>query len=376
MQLTPRQLNEFSVILQDAFDLFRFDEMLLYRLGIKRENIALGGNFAQIVFGVLAEYQRRHTTTNLVLASREANPDNPDLISFAHQFGLAPRPLVRRGNVLVPVENSRELEREIKKTNHSVNVAKWRARMGQVESQVCRIEIDDGGVMSYGTGFLVGPDAVLTNYHVVEDLIKKKVEPEKVLLRFDYKKSEDGTTINSGTVYHLESGEDWLIDSSEPSPVDDLVDPQGQLPQEEQLDYALLRVQDAPGKGKIGGEGGAPSSSPRRWVDMRHKPYDFIADTPLYIMQHPAGEPLKLAIDTDAVIGANENGTRVRYRTNTERGSSGSPCFNSEWELVALHHSGDPNYSKYYKPQYNEGIPTSAIFDLLSRHGKDAELGQ
>src|SRR5436853_509985 len=147
MQLTPKQLSEFSVILQDAFDLFRFDEMLLYRLGTKRENIALGGNFAEIVFRVLSEYQRKHTTTNLVLASREANPDNPDLISFAHQFGLAPRLLVRRNNVLVQVEASRELEREIKKTNRSVDVAKWRSRMGQVESQVCRIEIDDGGVM-------------------------------------------------------------------------------------------------------------------------------------------------------------------------------------------------------------------------------------
>ncbi len=58
----------------------------------------------------------------------------------------------------------------------------------------------------------------------------------------------------------------------------------------------------------------------------------------------------------------NANQTRVRYRTNTETGSSGSPCFNSDWDLVALHHSGIV--------KYNEGIPINCIVALLKQRKK------
>jgi V8-like Glu-specific endopeptidase len=81
-------------------------------------------------------------------------------------------------------------------------------------------------------------------------------------------------------------------------------------------------------------------------------------------MQHPKAEPLKLAFDTDAIIGLNPNGTTVTYRTNTEGGSSGSPCFDINWNLVALHHSGDPDW---LNPTYNAGTPFSAICSLLEK---------
>jgi V8-like Glu-specific endopeptidase len=64
--------------------------------------------------------------------------------------------------------------------------------------------------------------------------------------------------------------------------------------------------------------------------------------------------------------------TRVRYRTNTEGGSSGSPCFDADWNLIALHHLGDPNFST---PTYNQGIPFTAIVDLLEKREKKHLLG-
>ena len=100
----------------------------------------------------------------------------------------------------------------------------------------------------------------------------------------------------------------------------------------------------------------------------------FTPGTPLSIMQHPQGEPLKLSFDDDAVIAVNANGTRVTYTTNTERGSSGAPCFNARWELVALHHSGDPNFDPAHKPTYNEGIPIAAIVALLQARGHSSLL--
>ena len=73
------------------------------------------------------------------------------------------------------------------------------------------------------------------------------------------------------------------------------------------------------------------------------------------------------------MIGGNGNKTRVRYKNNTMGGSSGSPCFNADFQVVALHHSGDPRTKG--SAEYNEGIPCRAIRALLKSRGKDVELG-
>ena len=65
----------------------------------------------------------------------------------------------------------------------------------------------------------------------------------------------------------------------------------------------------------------------------------------------------------------NANRSRVRYSTNTESGSSGSPCFDQNWNLVALHHGGDPNFDVGHRPEFNEGIPVDAIVTFLNRQG-------
>ena len=51
--------------------------------------------------------------------------------------------------------------------------------------------------------------------------------------------------------------------------------------------------------------------------------------------------------------------SRVHYRADTKKGSSGAPVFNLLWEVIALHHSGEP-----YPPDPNTG-----------RHGEDARFG-
>ena len=91
-------------------------------------------------------------------------------------------------------------------------------------------------------------------------------------------------------------------------------------------------------------------------------------------VQHPAGDPVQLAIEMDGVIAINENGTRVRYRTNTLGGSSGSPCFDLDLDLVALHHAGDPNFQAGHRPDYNEGVPIVPIRDRLNRNGFGGRL--
>ena len=94
-------------------------------------------------------------------------------------------------------------------------------------------------------------------------------------------------------------------------------------------------------------------------------------DAPVFIVQHPEEWPLKLAMDTKSVLGTNGNSTRVRYRTNTEKGSSGSPVFDANWNIAALHHSGD----RAIVPVYNQGIPFEAILTLLGQRGKKNLIG-
>jgi V8-like Glu-specific endopeptidase len=70
------------------------------------------------------------------------------------------------------------------------------------------------------------------------------------------------------------------------------------------------------------------------------------------------------------MLAPNANQTRLRYKTNTESGSSGSPVFEQHWNLIALHHSGDPDFSKFHHPQYNQGVPIGLIVELLRKHEK------
>src|SRR5262249_40939185 len=117
---------------------------------------------------------------------------------------------------------------------------------------------------------------------------------------------------------------------------------------------------------------GGPGSRLRGWIEVPAADPPLYPQMPLLLLQHPRGAPLKLALDTSGVLRLNANGTRVRYATNSEGGSSGSPCFNMEWQLVALHHYGDPAVNK---PGYNQGIPIGKIRARLVAQNQAGALG-
>ena len=85
------------------------------------------------------------------------------------------------------------------------------------------------------------------------------------------------------------------------------------------------------------------------------------------IIQHPAGQFKKIALYHNIVTNTDDR--IVQYLTDTMKGSSGAPVFNSNWEVVALHHSG--GVGKANEPQLreskyrNEGIYINKIIDFL-----------
>lgn len=361
--LSPQQADDLIAALLDAFPMrIQFAQMMFTRIGKPLDAVAVTGFLEGDLFYVIQAAESQGWTYKLIAAARDSRPGNDKLMEFAQQFHLSP---VR--------ESRAELELIVNASNDFLDVATWRAELGAAELRICRVEVPRlNGETAYGTGFLIGPSTVITNYHVIEDVLKKNAKPEDIRLRFDYKRLEDGTTLNQGTVYPLVA--DWLTLFS-PYSQADLNPAAHSLPAENELDFALLHAKGTPAKDRAGRVNTDIDSPQRGYFQIPDPPVNLAKGAPLLILQHPEGTYLKLAIDTQSKLETNTNGTRIRYTTNTLPGSSGSPCFNIDWKLVALHHLGDPNYDELlHKAEYNQGIPLGKIREYIQSQGLGGAL--
>ena len=336
MELTGTQQARLSEALLSAFPrLETLRRMVQFKLNRNLDDFT-DGPLRDRAFQLIQEAERAGWTHELIHGAYDETPGNPRLKTFVQEYAFsiqreAPGP---------------KLEKIVVETHTFLDPVSWRERLEVIERQVCRVEL---GNRPMGTGFLVAPDVVLTNHHVVQEVLKGTVSPDFLVLRFDYKRLQDGTELR-GRLYGLAQA--WLLHASPHSAVD-LMNPKPHEASTQELDYALLRVKGQPGHEPVDGK------KTRKWMDVPADAYAFPPGSPILIVQHPQGDRLRLAIATDGVIAVNSARTRVTYRTNTLGGSSGAPCFNQDWTLVALHHSGDPGIQA--QAQYNEGIPVSTI---------------
>ena len=87
-----------------------------------------------------------------------------------------------------------------------------------------------------------------------------------------------------------------------------------------------------------------------------------------YLIGHPnqLGNP-QFSLQDNVILDYDE--TYVHYRAPSDRGSSGSPVFDSSWSLIALHHAGGFDTPRLHNKggtyAANEGIALSAIVDRL-----------
>ncbi|WP_454811314.1 trypsin-like peptidase domain-containing protein [Labrys neptuniae] len=232
------------------------------------------------------------------------------------------------------------LQRNIKPHLRMLDPALWIAGMTQTLRRVCRIEIAGSAA---GTGFLVGPQAVLTNWHVVEAAAVQNDLPA-ISCRFDYARKADGS-FDEGEVVPLSGTA--LLHHRPYAPAEMTEAPDEPPPSATELDFALLQLAETAGTG-------------RGWFALPERDGVLSQGSPLIIVQHPHGGPVKLAIDTEAILPtpAPPERPRLRYATNTDAGSSGSPCLSLEWQLLALHHFGDPAWGE---PKFNQGVPAGLI---------------
>jgi len=168
---------------------------------------------------------------------------------------------------------------------------------------VCRVDLPNCN--RKGTGVRVGSDLVLTNHHV---------------MRWDH--AEDLNANGRAARLYFSA---WTGGDGETRPVP-LAASEPVCKSDPRLDYALLRIDSA-----------AVDTLPPsvcKLAAREPRPRDGV-----HILQHPFGESMKLAISANGVTDVIQAEGLVQYVTTAAGGSSGSPCFNDDWEVVALHHA-------------------------------------
>jgi endonuclease G, mitochondrial len=88
-----------------------------------------------------------------------------------------------------------------------------------------------------------------------------------------------------------------------------------------------------------------------------------LPQSPLNILQHPEGGEMKISLSNNGVVKINKEKGLILYANQTKGGSSGSPCFDSDWKLVALHHKA----MQTSFGSIREGI----LFSAIHRHIKE-----
>ena len=354
-KLQGRDFKALSEALRDAYRTPpELQRMLKFQMDLSLfDHTPWNADYATIVFDLLQHTESHNITGDLVLSARSSNPKNVPLLRFAQKHQAA-----------VEAPGKSALEAILNPHNIMFDVVKFRERLGEIEGQVCRIELAADEPL--GTGFLLGPDVIMTNWHVMKGAITDGASPDHFTARFGYKKMSDGT-VAEGTTFKVKE----VIDSSPPTSWELNPSSEKVVPTDEQMDYALIRVEGKPGFQSIQhGETPDPEAPERGWIKWPSNPEtDFDTNKVLFVVQHPKGRTMKLTANT--VDELNVNNTRVKYQNDTEEGSSGSPCFNANWDLVALHHSGDPAYFA----RFNQGIPLQNIHNLLKERDLLSNLG-
>lgn len=204
---------------------------------------------------------------------------------------------------------------------------------------VARIEI---GLRSYGTGFLIAPRVLITNNHVLPD----KAAAAQARAQFRYEL--DLNDVEIGPVnYRLLPDELFftLGDLDYTVVAVEAVSQDGVTPLAQ---FGCLPLIEAVGKASEG-----------EW---------------LTIIQHPEGGRKQICVRENQLI--KRDGDFLWYATDTTPGSSGSPVFNNDWYVVALHHKSIPdtrNGVTQKRPDGsikwvgNEGIRVSRIVQTLKQ---------
>ncbi|HLO59230.1 MAG TPA: DNA/RNA non-specific endonuclease [Bacteroidales bacterium] len=184
-------------------------------------------------------------------------------------------------------------------SNFAELIALTKRKVGRI------VQKEDNKITGYATGFMVSKSLMLTNWHV----FKNKGIAEESEVHFFYEYDMQGHPL-SPVIFSFDTT---------------------QFFNNEDLDYCFVAVKPFDVSGR---------------VSLQDIGYLFLDGTLgkigdkdvecLNIIHHPQGDYKQISIRENTFVDIDE--TKIMYKTDTAPGSSGSPVFNDQWQVVGLHH--------------------------------------
>ena len=240
----------------------------------------------------------------------------------------------------------------------TLGVAELLGAFNLAARRLCLIKADG----KQGTGFLIGPHTVLTNWHVMADLIDLgtgKARPDsasKIDCKFETLTDREGRG--------YPAAEDWLVGFSplaaariDPAaPVPAAASPDGTF-----LDYCAIRLLRAPGR-------------ERGWYDLANTGALENATDAFFVFQHPSAVPQRAGFATDTKQDQ-QDPNFLNHQVWTASGSSGGLCLDHKLRPIGLHHAAvwhetEVDAAGKRKLLYNRAVKLSAI------HAARPDLGE
>lgn len=197
-----------------------------------------------------------------------------------------------------------------------------------------------------GTGFLLCgstfsraaglTQVFVTNAHVISSDVPNAIAPEEAFVTFEVESTARGDLIRYKVGEVLFTSPPGALGVSNGGKHD--------------LDVTIVRLHELPTEAIV-----LQKARSLPLVDSK---------TRVYVVGHPRGSGLQISLQDSRLLDVDDDNRLVHYRTPTDPGSSGSPVFNTNWEVIAVHHGGSvatPRLNGRGTYEANEGISLHAI---------------
>jgi V8-like Glu-specific endopeptidase len=220
-------------------------------------------------------------------------------------------------------------------------ISTLRQMLGLCQSIGC--VINAAGVR-LGTGFLMPgatfafdePFVFVTNAHVISNEWKGSIKPADARVTFEVESAAAGKPVSHAV-------KDVLF-TSLPGDLSEL------SPSLDKLDVTIVSLASLPANPSgLTPADKTPLPSPK---------------TKAFVVGHPLAGALQFSLHDSVLLDVCDHDRLMHYRTPTDPGSSGSPVFNTSWEVIALHHAGSATTPRLHgsgEYEANEGISLPAI---------------
>lgn len=266
---------------------------------------AAGQRYADTELGRQNIEQERKQTGSMVVDSEKEIVARSDRLLATGE--VPAQALIEVGRAH-PLEALKTRERIIGLANQMQAVS-FLLRGVRAAATVARICLrQNGREIPLGTGSLISPRLLLTNNHVLPDADTAR----EAIIEFGYEVNIDNTP-SAATRFRLEPDAFFVTDAH--------------------LDFTVVLVaagdDDRTAAEVVGG-----------WNSLIAQLGKIVIGESMNIVGHPSGRLKEISIrDNRLDLQLDEF---LHYSTDTEPGNSGSPVFNDQWEVVALHHAGVP----------------------------------